>query len=77
MSLYDVKCERLESGPESFSETFEFRRSDSIRDIAGISSHNDDPWGVGFDDFIICETVDYDLDGFASDVDCADLPRSQ
>ena len=41
--------------PPPDRQTFAFRRVDNIRDIAGISIHNDDPFGVAYDDFIVCE----------------------
>ncbi len=38
--------------------TFAFRRAGNVRDIAGISIHNADGGGLGFDNFIICDDSD-------------------
>jgi hypothetical protein len=39
---------------QSADGVFAFRRSGNVRDIAGMSIHNDDPWGIGYDNFVMC-----------------------
>ena len=57
-SLIDTKVVSLPSG----SQTFAFRRAGNVRGIAGISIHNDDPAGIGYDNFVICEVIEVGVD---------------
>ena len=53
-SLIDTIVLGLSPGFQSFA----FRRAGNVRDIAGISIHNDDFSGIGYDNFIVCDDGD-------------------